>query len=119
MAEQWPASLQQKINQSDFTEGFANTTLRSDSEIGPAKVRRVYTAGVNTLTVSIFLERDDVATFRTFYNTTLNGGVKVFEFTDPISDTVEEFRFVTDSPPQLSLVGGNTFNLKMNWERMP
>lgn len=119
MAEQWPAQLQDKLNEADFTESLGDTTLRSSSEIGLAKVRRRFTKAVDTLTCSVFLEKDDVALFKSFYKTTLNGGVTTFEFTDPYDGTLQEFRFDTSTPPQISPVGGNTMNLRMSWERLP
>jgi hypothetical protein len=119
MAEQWPLTLQQKLNQASFSEQLGDTTLRSETEIGLAKVRRRFTKGVDKLTVTIDVEKDEVATFKTFYDTTLNGGVTPFEFNDPYTNTLTEFRFDTSSPPRLSLIGANTLRLSMQWERIP
>ena len=119
MAQTWPIQLQDKLNEANFSEQLGDTTLRSKSEIGLEKVRRRYTKGVDKITCSIFIEKSDVTTFKTFYNTTLNGGLETFDFTDPFTDTLTEFRFDTGSPPQITPVGGNTMNLTMTWERIP
>jgi len=119
MAQAWPIQLQQKLNQGDFSETLADTTIRSSTGIGLEKVRRRYTSGVEKVSCSIFIEKDEVALFKTFYNTTLNGGVNTFEFTDPFTDTLTEFRFITSSPPLLRPIGGSVFNLTMTWERIP
>ena len=119
MAEQWPASLQQKLNQADFSETLSNTGIRSETDIGLPKVRRRYTKGFEILACSVNIERTDVITFRNFYDTTLNGGTLTFEFTDPFTDSLQEFRFIIDNPPQINIVGGNEFRLRMSWERVP
>jgi len=119
MAQTWPAQLQQKLNEASFSETLGDTAIRSSTGIGLEKVRRRYTVGVDKLSCSIFIEKDEVALFKTFYNTTLNGGVLSFDFTDPFTDTLTEFRFNTSEPPSLRPVGGNVFNLTMSWERIP
>lgn len=121
MAEQWPAQLQQKLNSANFSESFGDTTIRSQNAIGLPKVRRRYTKGFETIRASVFIDREDVTLFKNFYDTTLNGGVLPFEFTDPFTNTLQEFRFDTSSPPQIAPVGGSgiVFNLTMNWERIP
>lgn len=119
MAQVWPTQLQDRLNQADFSETMGDTTIRSETEIGLAKVRRRYSRGVDAITCSVYLTKDDVAVFKTFYNTTLNGGVTTFEYTDPYTDILTEFRFNTSSPPQISPVGGNEMNLRMTWERIP
>jgi hypothetical protein len=119
MAQAWPIQLQQKLNEADFSETMGNTTIRSETEVGLEKVRRRFTRGVDIISCSVFLEKEDVALFKSFYNTTLNGGVLSFDFTDPFTDALAEFRFDTSSPPQITPVGGNTMNLRMNWERIP
>lgn len=119
MAQSWPVSLQDRLNAADFSETAGDTTIRSDMEIGLAKVRNRYSDGVDTITCSINIEKDEVVTFKNFYKTTLNGGVTSFEYKDPYTDVLTEFRFVTSSPYQISPVGGNTMRLSMTWERIP
>lgn len=121
MAQQWPVQLQNKLNSGNFSEDFGDTTIKSQNDIGLPKVRRRYTKGFNTIRASIFIDREDVQLFKDFYDVTLNGGVLPFEFTDPFSNTLQEFRFDTSNPPSLSPVAssGIVFNLTMSWERIP
>lgn len=116
MAESWPASLEEKLNASGFNYSFANTTIRSDSEVGPSKVRRLYTTGVDRQTCSLRLHRDDYPTFENFFKTTLNGGVNTFLFNNPITDESNEWRFT--GPPSFNTIGGNEFIINMEWERV-
>lgn len=113
----WPITLQQKLNTSGFQYQLGNTLLRSENDVGPAKVRSRFTDAVDRYTCTVLLDFDDVATFKTFYKTTLNNGANAFEFNDPFTGDPSIFRFV-DSPT-IRPLGGITFELNMSWERMP
>ena len=121
MAIQWPVQLQDKLNQSDFQYALGDSTIRSDVEIGLSKVRRRYTRAIDSIVGSIWLDRTEVSIFINFYNTTLNGGINIFEFKDPLSPTQElrEYRFKSDTPPALRPVGGNTYSVTLVWEVIP
>lgn len=117
MAAVWPVSLQQKLNESGFGISHGDTTIRSDMDIGPAKVRRRFTRGIDNISGSIWLTTSEYTTFRYFYDTTLNGGVNRFEFNHPIDGTLKEYRF--SSPPKYTSIGGGKFSVSMQWEEMP
>lgn len=117
MAVLWPVTLQQKLNQASFQETFGETVLRSDMDIGPSKVRRRNTKGVDTFNATIDLERDLYLTFKNFYTTSLNGGVLSFNFDHPITKVESEFRFA--ETPQIRPIGGTYFRVSMVWEELP
>ena len=119
MAVQWPSELQEKLNQASFGLNIGETTIRSSVEVGPAKVRRRFTKGVDQLSCSIDLEREDYETFRLFFDTSLDGGTKTFDYIDPFSLTseTEEYRFI--EPPKITIIGGNWFRVAMTWEKLP
>jgi hypothetical protein len=117
MAETWPVSLQQKFNSSNFDLKFGNTLVRSDVDVGLAKVRSRYTDAIDIYTSSIDLEIDDFETFYDFYKTTLNNGSKTFDFDNPLTNTTDEFRFV--APPEIRPMGGRIFKVSFSWERIP
>jgi hypothetical protein len=117
MAAAWPVSLQEKLSEQGFGIQHGDTTLRSDMDIGPAKVRRRFTRGIDKLSCSIWLTTSEYSTFRYFYDTTLNGGVNRFEFNHPITGTLTEFRFADN--PKYSSLGGGHFSVSMQWEEMP
>lgn len=119
MSVAWPAQLQQYLNEDSFSTEIGNTTLRSNMDIGPAKVRRRFTKSVDTMVCTINLTRDDFLFFETFYGTTLNGGVTPFTFIHPIRLTTMTARFITDNPPSFRSLGGNYFRVQMKWEIMP
>ena len=115
---QWPAGLQQKLDSDSFQETLSNTILRSDNDLGPAKVRRRHTKGVKEWTVSIKVSISEYSTFTTFYNTTLAGGSLRFEFPHPITAATELARIV-DPPTIQPLNGGIVFKVNMKWEILP
>lgn len=113
----WPVSLQQRLNVASFEYRLGKTTLRTDMDAGPAKVRSRFTDAVDVYTCSVLLDYDEIATFKTFYKTTLNNGTEQFLFDDPLTATETAFRFADD--PVIRPLGGRTFQLNMIWERMP
>lgn len=120
MAEQWPISLQQKINSDNFSLDIGDVTIRTDMEVGPPKVRARATRGTDTYAVSIWVKKGtEYTTFINFYKTTLANGTKTFEFINPITEVNEIFRFI--GTPKIGLVGstGNTLQVTMTWEQLP
>jgi hypothetical protein len=117
MAEQFPATLQELLNTAGFTFGIGNTAIRSNMDIGPAKVRRRFTAGVDTINCSINLNYDEFTTFYNFFNNTLAGGTLTFNYNHPLTGIEEEFRFT--GPPSITPLGGRYFSISMQWELIP
>lgn len=94
MAEQWPLTLQEKFNAQGFSVQVGDTKIESENETGPPLVRSRNTLSIDEYSTSIDVNKTELATFQSFYKTTLANGTKRFEFTDPLTDTVEEFQFV-------------------------
>jgi hypothetical protein len=115
--DNWPLSLQQILNADDFEIKFGSTVVRSDMDVGPAKVRSRYTDGVDQYSASILLTFSEYTTFRDFFKTTLNNGTLPFLFDDPMTGVSTAFRFV--DPPTISPLGGLTFRVSMSWEKLP
>lgn len=113
----WPTTLQEKVNQAGFRKVFGSTTIRSNVEVGANKVRRRFTKGIDQFSVNVNLARSEYSTFENFYEVTLNGGTNTFDFLNPLTDTIEEFRFVGE--PSITPIGGNEFVLQMTWEQLP
>lgn len=117
MAETWPTALQSKLNEASFSFEIGDTLLRTQNQMGPAKVRRLMTKSVDVLSGSIDLTVAEYSTFFYFFDTTLNGGVKTFNFNHPITGSAEEFRFV--GTPTFSSLGGGNFRVTFRWEILP
>ena len=116
MAETFPITLQDKLNSGSFSYNLGETKIRSETEIGPAKMRRRVTRAIDTLSASIDLEFDDWQTLKDFHDTTLDGGVNTFEYVHPFTQVTATFRFV--SAPSLSPMGGRMFKVNMQWEQV-
>ncbi len=113
----WPTTLQDLLNTDSFGYKFGETAIRSEMDIGPAKVRRRFTRPVDTMTATINITTAQFPIFYYFYNTSLNGGVNMFSFIHPITRVPMEARFV--SAPALSPLGGEVFRVSMEWEILP
>lgn len=115
--DSWPIGLQQKLNADDFDLKFGDVTVRSDMDVGPAKIRARFTDAVDQYTVSILMTLDEYSTLADFYKTVLAGGSLPFLFHDPMTDSDQVFRFA--SPPDIKPLGGLIFKVSMQWEKLP
>ena len=113
----WPTSLQQLLNQSDFSSQFEDTTISTEMDYGPVKKRRRYTDAVENIQCSIHLKNTDYETLQDFYRTELSGGVLPFDFVHPISQAVVKARF--KGPYSTTVLGGIYFYVSMSWEFLP
>lgn len=117
MAQAWPGTLQQLLSEANFGETEGDTVLRSDTDVGLAKLRRRFTKGVNEFTASIYLTTSQYTTFKNFFNTTLNGGVTAFTFNHPVTQVPTDFRF--KGQPQYRSIGGGQWTVQFTWEQLP
>jgi hypothetical protein len=117
MPATWPSTLQDKLNEEGFSFNTGSTVLRSDNQMGPAKVRRVMTKSVDTISGTINLTTAQFSVFNYFFDTTLNGGVGTFNFVHPITGVLTVFRFTR--PPSYRSIGGGNFAVSMEWESLP
>lgn len=115
--ETWPSQLQDKMNVQNFQIVFGKTTIRSEMDVGPDKIRSRFTDGIDLYNTSIDLDIDDYSVLSTFYKTTLGNGTRSFGFLNPMTNTTDEFRFVTE--PTIQPLGGRYFRVTLSWEKLP
>lgn len=113
----WPADLQQTLNVEDFQVGFGETAVRSDMDVGPAKVRSRFTDAVDPWNASIILDYTEYNSLLVFYKTTLNNGSLPFGFTNPFTNSQGIFRFV--AAPRIVPIGGRKYRVSLSWELLP
>ncbi len=118
MAISWPLALQQKLNSANFRIQKGSVKLESEMDIGPVKSRARFTKSVDTFSCSIWVDASDFTTFENFYDTTLGGGTKVFEFNHPITGTLTNFKFL-GTPNYSPVNGGIIYEVSMTWEKQP
>ncbi len=90
----WPVELPQSLDLQGYQEAVPSTTVRTEMDQGPAKVRRRFTAAARPISGSITITAAQVATLRTFYETTTFGGAEAFDWISPIDGVVVSMRFV-------------------------
>lgn len=88
----WPSTL--PITRDAFSEAPADRVLRSNMDVGPAKLRRRTTSAVRPVQMRLMLTEAQLATFETFYNA---NDSFAFDFTNPRTGLSERARF-TDVP---------------------
>lgn len=90
----WPAAFYSRILKGSFTETPPQNVLRTQMDAGPAKLRRRSTSAVRPMSVTLFLTKAQVATFDTFYVTTLSSGAALFNMYHPRTHVTGEYRIV-------------------------
>jgi hypothetical protein len=115
----WPASLPQNVLQSGFNFQLPNTSIATDMDTGPKKVRRRNTAQVTVYAVELLLNAAELAIFLTFFNEDTQSGSLRFDWVDPVTQDAAEFRFsVSDGAPSVSAKEG-FFQVSFNMEKLP
>lgn len=112
----WPSTL--PTPEYGWNEGeVENMIIRSSNESGVAKQRLRYTAVATPITSSIVLTRAQLATFKTFVETTLKH-VLPFDWVDMLTDSgTVTYRFT--KKPTYTRSGYDQVTVGMNLERMP
>jgi hypothetical protein len=98
----WPAGLPQKPLADGFSEQAQPIILRTDMDVGPAKMRRRYTSEVRVYGMEMLLTTAQVATLETFYYSTLDC-VDPFDWLNHRTGAAATYRF--RSPPAYSEAG--------------
>lgn len=97
MPQAWPPTLRFFIAHDGLSRsGPLGGTIRTQMDTGPAKVRRRFTAAPRRFTgVTPKMTKAELATFESFYETTLAMGALSFTAEDPLDCTSKTFRFVS------------------------
>lgn len=116
----WPGSLPQTVLASGYGETHGVKLLRTPTDKGPAKMRRLGRAPT-PINVSMMLTAAQVDTLETFVQTTLRGTAR-FNFPHPRTRAVVEVRIVPTGEGdlyQLQPVGSGNWTLTMTLEILP
>jgi len=114
----WDNSLPQYLVAKGYGQSPPAVTIKSEMDAGPAKVRRRFTAGVSPVSGTMIMTAAQLATFDTFFNTTLLGGSLRFSWTKPpVHSAACEMRF-TEVPNWTSL-GGDNYEVSLSLEVLP
>jgi hypothetical protein len=111
----WPAGLPATLLLEGLQAVPQSNVIRTAMDAGPQKARRRYTAVPKAFTGKLRLDPDQRVILENFYRHTLADGVLRFNFTDPQTMEVREFRFTGDYT-EASLDG--LFEISLSLERL-
>lgn len=97
----WPGTLPQTIL-AGSTRTRQSGRVRSEMDTGPAKQRQRFTAVTKNYDAQIIVTGAQLATFNTFYETTIGNGTDSFTWVDPFSGASETLRF-RDDPQETNM----------------
>lgn len=79
----WPGTLPEDTERDAYAETKGNGVLRTSTDIGPQKRRKRTNAVVTNLSVSWLMTSAQLATFESFFQTTVQMGSLAFDFPRP------------------------------------
>ncbi len=105
---EWPSSLPQSFDADGMGGELHDNRIKSDMDIGPAKIRGRTTSGPEPFQASMTMTRTQVEALKTFCKDTLLGCALRFSFTGPYKSSESgELRFV--NPPKWQIAGVNSY----------
>lgn len=117
MAITWPGTLPSEPLLA-WSERFQNLALRSQTDTGPAKLRRRTTSGPRRIALPFALTDAQAAALDTFYHVTTQNGVLRFEWDHPRTGAAnQEFRFL--EAPELVESNRGLFRTTLILELLP
>lgn len=75
--------------QNSYSETLPSTVIRSQMDMGQDKVRRKVSRAVKKISVSFIMSDEQKRIFEDFYNNTLQGGVRFFNWRNKVVRFVE------------------------------
>jgi len=111
----WPDLLPATLLIDGFSKQPQSSVIRTAMDSGPQKARRRYTARTVKYSGKQIFDGAELAVFEQFYQFTLADGVLRFNFTDPTTLELAEFRFAADYT--VTAIDG-LFEVSMQLERL-
>lgn len=112
----WPATLPTYPLLENYMETVENTTIRTEMDQGPAKVRQRTSAATRKIQVSYFLSKEQIDALDNFYLVDLKGGSLQFSFIHRRTSADINCRFLT--APQYNAANGNYYKVRLDLEIM-
>ena len=114
----YPPSLPQSQQLGTEIAILGEPSIRTPTEGGPAITRPRYTSAPERMSVPITYTQAQKITFDSFFEDTINMGADVFDWEDPVDDSVREVRFLaipsfSMSSGALGRIWSSTFELEL------
>lgn len=113
----WPTSLPQEPKLRGYTETRESNVLRSPTEQGPAKTRKLYTADIPVFSIVLVMTDAQLTTFDTFFESTIDYGATSFTWVHPRTGSGATCRL--RSVPNLVRLGGDYWSVSFQMEILP
>ena len=113
----WPAALPLQPLVDGFRETLPETTLRTDMDQGPAKIRQRFTRGTGKISARYLLTAAETALLDDFFNTALAGGSLSFDYTHPRTGEILSCRF--RAAPAYAAISAGYFTASLELEVLP
>lgn len=113
----WPTSLPQSPLRDGYEETMTSATLRTETEVGPAKLRRRYRSSPIHHKMRFIMDESQLNTLETFYKTDTVGGALEFTMPHPIKNTTMTVRFLEDRPYSVTYYGSK-YMVEMTLEQI-
>lgn len=91
----WPLTLTRTPRVADLQEDAPEIVIRSEVDVGPAKIRRRFTGDRRRFTIGLDLRRSEVETFDVWFREQTFGGALSFAWKHPRKGTAADFRFLS------------------------
>lgn len=114
----WPSTLPQQLELAGLTVQEAETRIATNTDTGPGKVRNRFTAGVQPVTGAVTLTSAQLATFETFYRSTLQRGTLSFTWVHPDTGATATLAFQRNQVPSKTRLGA-AFRVTLPLEVLP
>lgn len=114
MPSAWPLTLPQSVLVSNYSDGVGDGLLEYQPDAGPSITRRRTSASVRPMTMNFQLTSVQIATLRSFFETTLIGGSLPFTFPDPLTGSSVLVKFSKSGIPKWTALGGDYFSVTMS-----
>jgi hypothetical protein len=111
MVDAWPSGLPQKLLVDGYSQAEADGVLEYAPDLGPSITRRRTTVASAPLSGTMELTSAQIATLRTFVETTLLSGSLPFTFPDPLGGSDLLVKFQKGGLPKWSALGGDYFSV--------
>ncbi len=118
MADNWPANLPQCFVVG-YSDGLGDGLIEAQPDVGPPISRRRSSAAVRPLSGSMRMTRAQIATLKTFFDTTLLGGSLPFNFTDPTYGSTILVKFAKGKQPTWQQSAPGIYRVNINLAVLP
>lgn len=94
MTAVWPVTLPPAPDTYGFKIIYPQNVIRTRMDYGPIKQRRRVAWSREQMVVAFVVDSTQLATFETFYKTTVQSGVLPFQWTHPMRQVLGEYRII-------------------------